>query len=123
VKQVGWELGVRYVLESSVRKSGNRLRISGQLIDAVAGAHLCADRFEGLLEDVFDLQDQIASSVAGVIELASQDAETARSASRPTTDLNAYDLYLRAVATFIASSTRIPYARAHMREAIDPDPH
>ena len=123
VKQVGRELGVQYVLEGSVRKNGNRVRISGQLIDAVTGAHLWADRFEGPLEDVFDLQDQIASSVAGVIEPALQAAETARSASRPTTDLNAYDLYLRAVAIFIASSRQIPEALALMREAIDRDPH
>jgi len=68
VKQVGRELGVRYVLEGSVRKAGQRVRITGQLIDAVAGTHLWADRFEGSLEDVFELQDQVAISVAGVIE-------------------------------------------------------
>jgi TolB-like protein/class 3 adenylate cyclase len=82
VKQVGRELGVRYVLEGSVRKGGNRVRITGQLIDAATGAHLWADRFDGSLEDVFDLQDNVASSVAGVIEPALQAAETARSASR-----------------------------------------
>ena len=97
VKQVGRELGVRYVLEGSVRKGGNRVRITGQLIDAVTGAHLWADRFDGSLEDVFELQDKVASSVAGVIEPALQAAETARSASRPTDDLTAYDLYLRAL--------------------------
>jgi TolB-like protein len=98
LKQVGRELGVRYALEGSVRKGGNRLRISGQLIDATTGAHLWADRFDGSLEDVFDLQDKVASSVAGVIEPALQAAETARSAGRPATDLTAYDLYLRAAA-------------------------
>jgi len=82
VKQVGRELGVRYVLEGSVRKGGNRVRITGQLIDAATAAHLWADRFDGSLEDVFDLQDNVASSVAGVIEPALQAAETARSASR-----------------------------------------
>src|SRR5262249_48097259 len=67
VKQVGRELGIRYVLEGSVRKAGQRVRITAQLIDATTGAHLWADRFDGSLEDVFDLQDKIASSVAGVI--------------------------------------------------------
>ena len=86
VKQVGRELGVRYVLEGSVRKGGNRVRITAQLIDAATGAHLWADRFDGSLEDVFDLQDKIAVSVAGVIEPALQAAEIARSADRrPTT--------------------------------------
>jgi len=93
VKQVGRELGVHYVLEGSVRKVGNRVRITAQLIEAETGAHLWADRFDGLLEDVFELQDKVASSVAGVIEPALQAAETARSARRPTNDLTAYDLY------------------------------
>jgi TolB-like protein len=82
VKQVGRELGVRYVLEGSVRKAGGRVRITGQLIDATTGAHLWADRFDGSLEDVFELQDKVASSVAGVIEPALQAAETARPAGR-----------------------------------------
>src|SRR5207244_6768185 len=98
VKQVGRELGVRYVLEGSVRKGGNRVRITGQLIDAATGTHLWADRFDGSLEDVFDLQDKVASSVAGVIAPALQAAEMRRSAARPTADLTAYDLYLRALA-------------------------
>src|SRR5689334_14748467 len=105
VKQVARELGVRYVLEGSVRKAGNRVRIAGQLIDAATGAHLWADRFDGSLEDVFELQDKVASSVAGVIEPALQAAETARSVGRPTDDLSAYDLYLRAYA-MVFSSTR-----------------
>jgi adenylate cyclase len=100
VKQVGRELGVRYVLEGSVRKGGNRVRITGQLIDALTGTHLWADRFDGSLEDVFELQDKIALSVAGVIEPALQAAEMRRSAARPTADLTAYDLYLRALAAF-----------------------
>src|SRR6202047_2771900 len=95
VKQVGCELGVRYVLEGSVRKAGQRVRITAQLIDAVTGAHLWADRFDGSLEDVFDLQERVARSAAGGIEPALQAAETARSAGRPTDDLTAYDLYLR----------------------------
>jgi len=97
VKQVGRELGVRYVLEGSVRKAGARLRITAQLIDATNGAHLWADRFDGALEDVFELQDKVASNVAGVIEPALQGAEMSRSAQRPTNDLTAYDLYLRAL--------------------------
>jgi len=110
VKQIGRELGVRYVLEGSVRKAGDRVRITGQLIDAATGAHLWADRFDGSLEDVFDLQDKIASSVAGVIEPALQAVETARSANRATADLTAYDLYLRAYAMFLSSARQIPEA-------------
>src|SRR5205823_10518995 len=83
VKQVGRELGVRYVLEGSVRKGGNRVRITRQLIDAATGAHLWADRFDGLIEDVFELQDKVASSVAGIIEPALQGAEIIRSVNRP----------------------------------------
>jgi adenylate cyclase len=97
VKRVGRELGVRYVLEGSVRKGGNRVRITAQLINALTDAHLWADRFDGLIEDVFELQDEVASSVAGVIEPALQAAEIRRSAERPTSDLTAYDLYLRAL--------------------------
>src|SRR5205814_5632894 len=91
VKRVGRELGVRYVLEGSVRKGGNRVRITGQLIDALTGTHIWADRFDGLIEDVFALQDKIAVSVAGVIEPALQAAEVRRSAAGPPTDLAAYD--------------------------------
>jgi TolB-like protein/class 3 adenylate cyclase len=100
IKQVGRELGVRYVLEGSVRKGGGRVRITAQLIEAETGEHLWADRFDGSLEDVFDLQDEVAISVAGVIEPALQAAEGRRSAGRPTDDLTAYDLYLRALATY-----------------------
>ena len=91
VKQVGRELGVRYVLEGSVRKAGGRVRITAQLIDALSGAHVWADRFDGSLEDVFELQDRVAGSVAGVIEPALEAAEMRRSVARPTTDLSAYD--------------------------------
>ena len=97
VKQVGRELGVRYVLEGSVRKAGDRVRITAQLIEAETDAHLWADRFDGSLEDVFELQDQVATSVAGVIEPTLQTAEIRRSSGRPTEDLTAYDLYLRAL--------------------------
>lgn len=122
VTQVGRELGVRYVLEGSVRKAGGRVRITGQLIDAVTGMHLWADRFDGSLEDIFDLQDEIASSVAGVIEPALQAAETARSAGRATHDLTAYDLYLRAYAMFLSSASQIPEALRLMTKAIECDP-
>jgi adenylate cyclase len=123
VKEVGRELGVRYVLEGSVRKAGRRVRITAQLVDAATGAHLWAERFDGSLEDVFDLQDQVAISVAGVIEPALQAAETARSANRPTCDLTAYDLYLRARATFFASRSQVPKALALLDEALARDPN
>jgi TolB-like protein len=97
VKQVGRELGVRYVLEGSVRKAGGRMRITAQLIEAATGANLWADRFDGSLDDVFELQDKVAVSVAGVIEPELQTAEVGRSAERPTNDLTAYDLFLRAL--------------------------
>jgi adenylate cyclase len=100
VKRVGRELGVRYVLEGSVRRGGGRVRITAQLIEAETGAHLWADRFDGLVEDVFELQDQVAISVAWVIEPTLQAAEAHRSAKRTTSDLTAYDLYLRALPNF-----------------------
>src|SRR5262244_3308383 len=100
VKQVSRDLGVRYLLEGSVRKAANRIRIAAQLIDAQTGVHLWAQRFDGGLEDIFDLQDKVASSVAGVIEPALQRAEARRSAARPTIDLTAYELYLRALEVF-----------------------
>ncbi|HEY8874138.1 MAG TPA: CadC-family transcriptional regulator [Stellaceae bacterium] len=124
VKEVGRELGVRYVLEGSVRKGGNRVRITGQLIDAETGTHLWADRFDGLSEDVFELQDKIALSVAGVIEPALQAAEMRRSAARPTTDLTAYDLYLRALAIFFPiTKERMFEALGLLDQAIAIDPH
>jgi TolB-like protein/class 3 adenylate cyclase len=121
VKQVGRELGVRYVLEGSVRKAGGRVRITAQLIDAQSGTHLWADRFDGSLEDVFELQDKVASSVAGVIEPALQAAETKRSASRPTNDLTAYDLYLRAYAMVWSSARQTFEALRLMEQAIARD--
>ena len=123
VKQVGRELGVRYVLEGSVRKGGNRVRIAAQLIEAETGAHLWADRFDGSLEDVFQLQDKIAVSVAGIIEPALQAAEMRRSATRPTTDLSAYDLYLRALATiWPVTKERLFEALGLLEQAIAIDP-
>jgi len=121
VKRVGREVGVRYVLEGSVRKGGNRVRITAQLIDALSGAHLWADRFDGSLGDVFELQDKVAGSVAGVIEPAVQAAEAARSSNSPTTDLTAYDLYLRAYAMVISSATEVPEALRLLQQAIERD--
>jgi len=123
VKQVGRELGVRYVLEGSVRKADDRVRITAQLIDATNAAHLWADRFDGSLEDVFDLQDKMAASVAGVIEPTVQAAETARSAVRRTSDLTAYDLYLRAYGMAFSSPPEVPGALRLMERAIERDPH
>ncbi len=124
VKQVGRELGVRYVLEGSVRKGGNRVRITAQLIDAQSDAHLWADRFDGALEDVFELQDNVAISVAGVIEPTLHAAEMARSAERPTTDLTAYDLYLRAYALSFAWERSATIRSLELLEqAIERDPH
>ena len=111
------------MLEGSVRKAGGCVRITAQLIDATNGAHLWADHFDGLLEDVFDLQDKVASSVAGVIEPALQAAETARSADRPTNDLTAYDLYLRAYQIALSSSARYAEALRLLELAINRDPH
>jgi adenylate cyclase len=123
LKQIGRELGVRYVLEGSVRKAAGRVRITAQLIDAITGAHLWADRFDGLLEDVFDLQDNVAASVAGVIEPALQAAEAARTTGRPTTDLTAYDLYLRAFALVAPSNSHASDALRLLEQAIVHEPH
>ena len=100
VKQVGRELGVRYVLEGSVRKSGSRVRITGQLIDAATGAHLWAERFDGGLEDIFDLQDQVTSSVIGAIAPRLEQAEIERAQRKPTENLDAYDYLLRGMSAF-----------------------
>ena len=124
VKQVGRELGVRYVLEGSVRRAGGRVRITAQLIDAASGAHLWADRFDGSLEDVFELQDRVAVNVAGVIEPTLQAAEIRRAANRPTSDPTAYDLYLRAVPLW-ASHEKEPIIQALglLGRAIERDLH
>jgi pentatricopeptide repeat protein len=124
VTRVGRELGVRYVLEGAVRKSGRRVRISAQLIDATTGAHLWADRFDGLLEDIFELQDQVAASVAGVIEPTLEVAETRRLADRPTSDLTALDFYLRALPDLDAfTKESLLMALDLLGQAIARDPH
>jgi len=124
VKRVGRELGVRYVLEGSVRKAGGRVRITGQLIDAITGTHLWVDRFDGTLEDIFELQDKVALSVAGVIEPTVQAAEIRRSGNQPTNDLTAYDFYLRAL-PHVFSQERDGYALGLdlLGRAIERDPH
>jgi TolB-like protein/class 3 adenylate cyclase len=98
VRQVGRELGVRYVLEGSVRKSAKRVRITGQLVDTLSGAHLWADHFDGTLEDVFLLQDRVTETVVNAIAPRVEQAEIERSKSKPTDRLDAYDFYLRGIA-------------------------
>lgn len=100
IKQVGRELGVRYVLEGSVRKAGNRVRIAGQLIQADSGMHVWAERYESGLEDIFALQDEMTASVVGALVPSLQRAEIERARNKPTESLDAYDLYLRGLAAF-----------------------
>jgi adenylate cyclase len=124
VKQVGRELGVRYVLEGSVRKAGNRLRISGQLIEAAAGGHLWADHFDGVLEDVFDLQDRVTTSVVGAIAPKLEQAEIERAKRKPTESLDAYDCFLRAMAHYhLFTRDGLLEARRLFRRATDLDPN
>lgn len=124
VKQVGRELGVRYVLEGSVRKSGNQVRITGQLVDATTGMHIWADRFDGGLEDIFALQDQIAASVVGAILPTLERVEIARAMRKPTESLQAYDFYLRGLANFrqFSSQGAMDEALHLFMRAIELDP-
>jgi TolB-like protein/Tfp pilus assembly protein PilF len=123
VKQVGRELGVRYVLEGSMRKAANRVRITGQLIDATTGAHLWAERFEGTLDDIFELQDQVTASVVGAIAQQLERAEIERAKRKPTESLDAYDYYLRGMAN-LHKGTRdaINEALPLFLQAIELDP-
>jgi TolB-like protein/class 3 adenylate cyclase len=120
IKQIGRELGVRYILEGSVRKAGSRVRITGQLIDTSTGAHLWADRFDGTLEDIFDLQDQVTASVVGSIAPKLEQAEIERAKHRSTDSLDAYDCYLRGLSG-IQHFTKEDNADAlsHFRRAIE----
>src|SRR4029077_17709391 len=106
IRQVGRELGVRYVLEGSVRKAGNRLRITAQLIDATSGAHTWADRFEGALEDVFAFQDEVTVKVVAAIAPHVERAEIARAGRRPSGNTNAYDCYLRGLSCLVPISAK-----------------
>jgi TolB-like protein len=123
MKQVGRELGVRYVLEGSVRKATNRVRITGQLIDTSIGAHLWADRFEGALEDIFGLQDQVTTSVIGAIARQLEQAEIQRAKRKPTESLDAYDYYLRGMASYyLRTKEAINEALPLFYKAIELDP-
>src|SRR5262245_49802890 len=124
VKQVGRELGVRYVLEGSVRKASNRVRITAQLIDATVGTHLWADRFEGGLEDIFDLQDRVTVSVVGAIEPRLRRAEIERAGQKPTKSLDAYDCFLRGMASFyLLTRDGLQEAKRLFHHATELDPN
>jgi TolB-like protein len=123
VRHVGRELGVRYVLEGSVRRAGNRLRFTGQLIDCPSGVHIWADRFEGTTSDVFDLQDLFTASVVAAIEPKMQLAEIERRKHKPTANLDAFDLFLRAQQLsdeFTGESLAV--ALRHLEQALALDP-
>ena len=122
VRQVGHELGVRYVLEGSVRKAGDRVRITGQLIDASTGSHIWADRIDGRLEDIFELQDAVTSQVVGAIVPALEQAEIAR-AKRNAGSLEAYDYYLRGLASHYRYTREgTAEALALLQRAVELDP-
>ena len=124
IRQVGRDLGVRYVLEGSVRKSGSRLRIAAQLIDTASGAHTWADRFEGALDDVFEFQDQVTEKVIGAIAPRIERAEVVRAFRRLPGDPDAYDCYLRGLACFspvTAASMEQALALFTKATALDPD--
>jgi TolB-like protein len=118
VKEIGRELGVRYVLEGSLRKAGNRVRIGGQLVDAETGGHLWADRYEGTLDNIFDLQDQITEGIVGAIARQLENAEIERAARKPTESLDAYDHYLRGMCGFhVGGREGIDNALSYFRRA------
>ena len=123
VQQIGRELGVRYVVEGSVRKSGNRVRIVAQLIETETGAHIWADRYEGDLRDIFALQDEITERIVSAVEMNVQDAEIRRARAKPTDSLTAYDLYLRALPAWFGQ-TEVEYRRTQvlLGKALEVDP-
>jgi TolB-like protein len=124
VKQVGRELGVRYVLEGSVRKAAHKVRITGQLIDATTGAHLWAERFESGLDDIFELQDQVTEAVVGAIAPQLERAEIERAKRKPTESLDAYDYYLRGMAHLhLGSRESIDSALGQFNRALMRDPN
>ena len=124
IKRVGRELGARYVLEGSVRRSGDRVRITGQLIEAENGRHVWAERFEGGLDDVFELQDRIGDSIVSAIEPSVRRAEIERVRVKPTSNLQAYDLVLRALPGLQPRSSKAERDEALtlLRHALDKDP-
>ena len=123
MEQVGRDLGVRYVLEGSVRKAADRVRITTQLIDAVGGTHLWADRFDGALQDIFGLQDRVATSVVGAISPKLEQSEIARARSKPTDNLDAYDYLLRGKASlYLWTAEGIDEALRLFYRAIELDP-
>ena len=124
IKQVGRELGVRYVLEGSVRKAGGRVRITGQLIEAATDRHIWADKFDGALEDIFDLQDQITMSVVGLIAPKLEQAEIERAKQKPTDSLDSYDFYLRGT-ELVSTRTLAPLPEALelFKKAFEQDPN
>jgi adenylate cyclase len=124
IKQIGRELGVRYVLEGSVRKAANRVRIAAQLINASTGAHLWADRFDGVIEDIFELQDQVTTSVVGAITPTLERAEIGRAVLKPTNSLDAYDHYMRGIASaYQWTNEANSEALRHYYKAIELDPN
>jgi adenylate cyclase len=124
IRQVGRELGVRYVLEGSVRKASGRLRVTGQLIEAETGTHLWADKFDSPMEDVFELQDRVTMAVAGVIEPSVTQAEIRRAGRKPTENLQAYDWLLRALGEQnLRVRDSIDRAMTYGRRAIELDPN
>ena len=111
IRQVGRELGARYVLEGSVRKAGDRVRVTGQLVDAETGHHVWADRYDRKLEDIFAVQDEIVDSICGALEPAVGRAEREHAQLKPPASLQAWDLYLRGL-WYLAQATRESYAQA-----------
>jgi adenylate cyclase len=124
VKQVGRQLGVRYVLEGSVRKAAGKVRITGQLVDAGNGAHLWAGRFDGLVDDIFELQDQVTSSVVNAIAPKFEQAEIERAKRKPTENLDAYDHFLRGLSVLNSWTRESNYeATQSFGKAIELDPN
>ena len=124
IREIGEQLGVRYVLEGSVRRAGKRLRITGQLLEAETGTHLWADRFDGDLDDVFALQDKITESVVGAIEPSLRTAEIERSKRKPPENMGAYDLYLQALPhVYAMRPEHNQQALALLHKAIETDPN
>jgi TolB-like protein len=123
VTQIGRDLGVRYVLEGSIRRAANRVRITGQLVDAETGGHLWAERYEGALDDVFELQDRITESVVGAIAQELERAEIERAKRKPTENYDAYDYFLRGMASFHAGGPEgVDHAVSCFRKAVALDP-